>query len=114
MKCRMCSRPLTRVGRLCRECEHELARMEQEPALFEGLHGGIAGSPAADALPQPQRRSARSVVLVAFCVGVLGAAGWHFLQPDESRAATRSVMLDAVAATAPHAVGEARRAPTPR
>jgi hypothetical protein len=88
--------------------------MEQEPALLEGLDGGIAGSPPAVALSQPQRRSARSVVLAAFCVGVLGAAGWHFLQPDESRAPTRSVMLGTVASTAPHAVGEARRAPTPR
>lgn len=86
--------------------------MEQEPALLEGLDGGIAGSPAAVA--QPPRRSARSVVLVAFCVGVLGAAGWHFLQPDESRPPTRSVMLGTVASTAPHAVGEARRAPKPR
>jgi len=116
MKCRMCSRPLTRVGRLCRECDHELARMRQGAPALDGVEMVVPESRSAEGAKKRPRHRARTIVVLAFCVGILGAAGLRFALVNEHRVPTRSVMLDSPWSTQPGATGsEAQRAAvTPR
>lgn len=116
MKCRMCSRPLTRVGRLCRECEHEVARLQQGAPGLDGVETIIPESRNTEAIPKRPRLRARNVVLLAFCAGILGAAALRFAFGDEHHAPTRSIMLEGAWSTpASASSGDAQRvAVTPR
>jgi hypothetical protein len=108
MKCRMCSRPLTGAGRLCRECEHEVARERQDPPADDGTEALVPDARLAEVPPRRPRLRARSIVALAFCAGVLGVAGLRFALADLHRTPARSIMLDA--AWSPHA-GSASREP---
>jgi hypothetical protein len=116
MKCRMCSRPLTRVGRLCRECEHEVARLQQGAPALDGVEIIVPESRNTEAAAKRPRLRARNIVVLAFCAGILGAAALRFAFGDEHHAATRSVMLEgAWSAPASASSSEAQRAAvTPR
>jgi hypothetical protein len=115
-KCRMCSHPLTRPGRLCRECERELARARQRDEAMGSIETVIADDAARAAEPtRPSARlRARNVVLLAFCVGLLGAAGLRFTVFDEHPTQTRSVMLDPALHAASAVPGDKRGRVTPR
>jgi len=116
MKCRMCSRPLTRVGRLCRECEHEIARLQQGAPALDGVETIVPESRGTAPAQRRPRLRARNVVVLAFCAGILGAAALRFALEDDHRAPTRSIMLDGAWSTQASANNsEARRAAvTPR
>ena len=123
MQCRMCSQRLTRPGRLCRECEHELKRAE---------HAGYSIGEASplDALAQAQPLAGRewlarlrapgSVVTVAFAVGIAGAVTLHLADRSEAAQPRGSVMLDLnpgkvrqVSIVSPGAVANAESQPVP-
>ena len=116
MKCRMCSRPLTRVGRLCRECEHEIARLQQGAPALDGVETIVPESRGTEPARRRPRLRARNGVGLAFCAGILGAAALRFALEDNHRAPTRSIMLDGAWSTQASANNsEARRAAvTPR
>lgn len=116
MKCRMCSRPLTRVGRLCRECEHEVARLRQGAPALDGVEMIVPQSRNTERTPKRLRLRARNVVVLAFCAGILGAAALRFAVDYEHHAPTRSIMLDGAWPRPPAASSrEAQRAAvTPR
>ena len=101
MKCRMCSRPLTRVGRLCRECEHEVARLQQGAPALDGVEMIVPESRSTEGTPKRPRLRARNVVVLAFCAGILGAAALRFAFGDVHRAPARSIMLDGAWSTQP-------------
>jgi hypothetical protein len=113
MKCRMCSTPLTRAGRLCRECEHERVRVRQDAPAQDGAELLVPESRIAEIAPRRPRLRARSVVALAFCAGILGAAGVRFALVDEPRAPTRSIMLEPGQAVTPPGAGQ-RAAVKPR
>jgi hypothetical protein len=99
MKCRMCSRPLTRVGRLCRECEHEVARLQQGAPALDGVETFVPESRNTERTPKWPRLRARNVVVLALCAGILGAAALRFAFGVEHHAPTRSIMLGGVWST---------------
>jgi hypothetical protein len=102
MKCRMCSHPLTRPGRLCRECERELERARRADFAMDELAGFVTRSDA-DAPARhgwsAKLRAPRNVIALACCVGIAGAVSVGLVQHGSSRTA-RSVMLDVAPAAA--------------
>jgi hypothetical protein len=96
MQCRMCSQRLTRPGKLCRECERELARARQATASVEGL--GTAMPELEDQLASSapsiwQWRSVRvPLAVAAFVLGIGATAGVYTMQ--RTAGAGESVMLD--------------------
>ena len=115
----MCSQPLTRAGRLCRDCERELAPPAREgDRAADALEGVVAEAGArmvASARHAPRWR-VRNVLLLAFCVGALATLAAHLaLDNRASPSSTRSVMLDrALRAEAAVAAPVQRNALTPR
>lgn len=100
MQCRMCSQRLTRPGKLCRECGHEL-----EQARLAGLPvDELAAVSPVDASRMPvaeggarcfgRLRSRGSVLAAAFTIGVVGATAAHLAQRSNAVTAPGSVMLD--------------------
>ena len=98
MQCRMCSQQLTRPGKVCRECERELARARHAAISVEGLETAmpeIEPDPLApaSALSASQRRGLRVPLLVAaFALGIGATAGVYTMQ--RTAGAGESVMLD--------------------
>ena len=98
MRCRMCSQRLTRPGRLCRECEHELDR-SRAAASVDTLSSAMPLIDATRAVEPASGWSARLrtrpvMLAVAFAVGVAGAATFHLTQPTGGPGGGSSVMLD--------------------
>jgi hypothetical protein len=100
MQCRMCSQRLTRPGKLCRECERELARARHAAASVEGLATSIPEIET-DQLVVPSMVAAWRLrgmrvplVVAAFCLGIGATAAVYTLQRTASADAGESVMLD--------------------
>ena len=97
MQCRMCSQRLTRPGKLCRECDRELARARSLTASTEGLAAmALPLDPSAiemqDGLAWTSRLTSRSALVVgAFVMGSALAAALYTV--EHSRASGESVML---------------------
>lgn len=100
MQCRMCSQRLTRPGKLCRECEHELGRARAVAASVDTLAGAVplieasrlaAGSPGRDRIARLRSRPA--ALAAAFTIGLATAAGAYVVQRTHATAPA-SVMLD--------------------
>jgi len=98
MQCRMCSQRLTRPGKLCRECERELARARQAAASVDGAGTAVPEIEpdqlvSASALAAWQRRGVRvPLVVAAFVLGIGATAGVYTMQ--RTTGAGESVMLD--------------------
>jgi hypothetical protein len=98
MQCRMCSQRLTRPGRLCRECERELARARHAAASVEGLETALPDVEPDPRLPASalvawQRRGVRvPLVVAAFALGICATAAVYTM--EHTRGAGESVMLD--------------------
>jgi len=102
-QCRMCSKTLTRPGRLCRECERELSR-----ARFAGLSAGEP--PLVGVVPETlptagnewlaHVRAPASVVAIAFAFGVAATVTLQVIEHSEAAVAHDSVMLGSHAASA--------------
>jgi hypothetical protein len=100
MQCRMCSQRLTRPGKLCRECGHELER-----ARFAGASvDDVAALPVIDASRMAGTehgagrfatlRSRASIITLAFTLGLVGATVLHLAQRPTATMTPGSVMLD--------------------
>jgi hypothetical protein len=98
MHCRMCSQRLTRPGKLCRECERELARARQAAASVDGAATAMPDIEPdrlmpASALAAWQRRGVRvPLVVAAFVLGIGATAGVYTM--ERTAGAGESVMLD--------------------
>jgi hypothetical protein len=97
MQCRMCSQRLTRPGKLCRECDRELARARSLTASTEGLAAmPLPLDPSAidmqDRLAWTSRLTSRTAIVVgAFVIGSALAAALYTV--EHARASGESVML---------------------
>ena len=97
MQCRMCSQRLTRPGRLCRECDRELARARSLTASTEGL--AAMALPLDEDASQPEDRftwtsrlaSRPAAVAAAFVVGTMIAVALYAV--EHARANSESVMI---------------------
>ena len=100
MQCRMCSQRLTRPGKLCRECDQELARARATAASAEGLSSVsslIQASEAAseDRLAWTARLGSRpALVAAAFVVGVVAAIALYSVEGSHASGSATSVMID--------------------
>ena len=98
MQCRMCSQRLPRPGKLCRECERELARARQAAASIESVGSAVPEAEGdqlvpASALSAWQRRAVRvPLVVAAFCLGMGAMAAVYTMH--RTTGAGESVMLD--------------------
>ena len=95
-RCRMCSQRLTGAGRLCRECDHELARARALAEAVDGLAGvtplAEAARAAEDRLAWTTRLPSRPAMLIAaFVVGVGAAIAFYAMDATGPRGG--SVML---------------------
>jgi hypothetical protein len=97
MQCRMCSQRLTGPGKLCRECDRELARARSLTASTEGLASmPLPLDPSAlelqDGLAWTSRLTSRTAIVVgAFVIGSALAAALYSV--EHARASGESVML---------------------
>lgn len=97
MQCRMCSQRLTRPGKLCRECDRELARARSLTASTEGLAAmPLPLDPSAieiqDGFAWTSRLTSRTALVVgAFVMGSALAAALYAV--EHARASGESVML---------------------
>ncbi|MEO8537329.1 MAG: hypothetical protein ABI533_07365 [Betaproteobacteria bacterium] len=96
MHCRMCSQRLTRLGRLCRECERELdAARAGADSVGAFAPGGDAVATRGHRLAWPPQLSSRIVLATgAFAVGLAAAAGVYAVSGMRPSAARDSVMID--------------------
>jgi len=98
MQCRMCSQRLPRPGKLCRECERELARARQAAASIETVGSAMPEANGnqlvpASALSAWQRRAVRvPLVVAAFCLGMGAVAALYTM--NRTTGTGESVMLD--------------------
>jgi hypothetical protein len=97
MQCRMCSQRLTRPGKLCRECEHELDRARYSGISIDALVAQSGGGEASR-LAEPgwlsRVRSPATIVAVAFAIGVGSAGLVHIVETQPPSAPVHSVMPD--------------------
>lgn len=99
MHCRMCSQRLPRPGRLCRECERELARARMAGVPFEQLASPVAGDDAAVATTGDGAGKARlparvPVIVAALSIGAAAVATVHLVERSDAAVTPRSVMLE--------------------
>jgi len=98
MQCRMCSQRLTRPGRLCRECDQELARARALAAAVDGLSpvAPLAGASTVDDLLVSTARltSPPALVVVAFVVGIVAAIAVYSVERSHASGSGESVMID--------------------
>jgi hypothetical protein len=98
MQCRMCSQRLTRPGRLCRECDQELARARALAAAGDGLSpvAPLTGASTFDDLLVSAARltSPPGVVVVAFVVGIVAAIAVYSVERSHASGSGESVMID--------------------
>src|SRR4029079_3532328 len=100
MQCRMCSQRLTRPGKLCRECDQELARARAAAASAQGLSSVsslIESSEAASEyrLAGTSRLGAAPVLVAAAFVVVIGAAiALYSVERSPALGSAASVMID--------------------
>lgn len=97
MQCRMCSQRLTRPGKLCRECEHELDRARYSGMSIDALVAQSGGGEASR-LAEPgwlsRVRSPGTIVAVAFAIGVGSAGLLRIVEMQSPTAPAHSVMPD--------------------
>lgn len=98
MQCRMCSQRLTRPGKLCRECEHELERARQAGVSIGELVPPLATVDTSHMTGTrwvAHLRSPGPVVAAAFAIGLVGAISLHAVESSTASVSAASVMLDA-------------------
>jgi hypothetical protein len=98
MQCRMCSQRLTRPGKLCRECEHELERARQAGVSIGELVPPLATVDTSHMTGTrwvARLRSPGPVVAAAFAIGLVGAVSLHAIESSTAGVSAASVMLDA-------------------
>ncbi|HEX6136336.1 MAG TPA: hypothetical protein VF059_01650 [Casimicrobiaceae bacterium] len=99
--CRMCSQPLTRPGRLCRECESELDRERLAAASIGDLGASLLpleasrpAEPGAQEGWQTRLWSRPLLVVGAFSIGLASAGTLYVAQRSLTPPGAESVMLD--------------------
>ena len=94
--CRLCSQRLTRPGRLCRECECELARTRYAGTPAGELAPAFAAAETSRMAGGEWLRRARapgSIVAIAFATGIAAAVTLQVVERSEAAVAGTSVML---------------------
>jgi hypothetical protein len=100
MQCRMCSQRLTRPGKLCRECDQELARARAAAASAENLSSvsPLIEAPEAaneDRLAWTAHAGSRpALVAAAFVVGIAAAVALYSMERSRASGSGVSVMID--------------------
>lgn len=97
-QCRMCSQRMTRPGRLCRECERELARARYAGVSLGEVEPTLASAEASRVVANDwlaRLRTPGSAIAVAFAIGVSATVALHVADNSEAAVAHGSVMLDA-------------------
>ncbi|HJU21117.1 MAG TPA: hypothetical protein VJ891_01285 [Casimicrobiaceae bacterium] len=116
MQCRMCSQRLTRPGKLCRECEHELDRARYSGMSIDALVAQSGGGEASR-LAEPgwlsRVRSPANIVAIAFAIGVGSAGLVHVVGTQLPSAPVHSVMPDVDEPTPVRGIAFEAAAPSP-
>ena len=94
--CRLCSQRLTRPGRLCRECECELARARYAGLPIGELAPAVTSADTSRMAGGEWLRRARapgSMVAIAFAIGIAATVTLQLVERSEAAVAGASVML---------------------
>jgi len=100
MQCRMCSQRLTRPGKLCRECDQELARARATAAPADRLSSVSSLIQASDAAREDRpawtaRLGSRPALVAAAVVVSIGAAiALYSVERSPALGSAASVMID--------------------